>query len=152
MANFTLTADEEKIVIADWISAIHDLVWDENNYPEIIGKERAQIEKSAKRAKRLTDDFTAFGQIMLEAKKLWAAEFESSNPTYSLDIDSFTYGGTECRTWYRSYLALLGYKSFAGTIDVSNFDFPSVAGCVKFLTSTKAFWQYRNTRVSIIRG
>lgn len=146
MAKFTLSADQEKIVVADWISAIHDLVWDENNSPEIVGKERSQIEKSAKKTQLLTNDFTAFGQIMLEAKKLWASEFESQNPTYSLDIDSFTYSGAECRTWYRSYLALLGYKSFAKTIVVSNPGFSSVAGCVKFLISTKAFWQYSNTR------
>ena len=149
-----IVTDTERDAIAkDWAIVLKEAIYDEearsNDYGALSAKEFDFVHRNATRKLRLEKDICAFGMIMGEVAQLRINYLQASDPEYWTDDNVKNipyYGGTECRIWYRTFLALFGYKTYRDYIMADSMDFQAICVAVNLLRQTKALSVYRHER------
>jgi hypothetical protein len=150
-----ITDSDREAIAKDWVDTLTDMIYDENDrskpaeFCEFSDREFMFIHSKQDRIDNLNRDIEMFGKVMADVAQTRVDELQASDPDYWTDSyvkDVPYYGGTECRILYRTYLALLGYKSYAGYISAASMDFPSIAWRLWLIARSKVFSDYRYER------
>jgi hypothetical protein len=151
--SITITDSDREAIAKDWAVVLKEAIYDEearsNDYGAFSSREFDFIHRNASRKLRLEKDICAFGLIMGEVAQLRINHLQASDPEYWTDEtvkDIPYYGSSECRIWYRTFLALFGYKTYNDYILADSMDFQAICVALNLLRQTKALAVYRHQR------